>query len=312
MAVIQGQGTTFNLPNYVGVLFGLTPTETPFLSAIGGMTGGRSVTAKRFPIQFYDLPEPEEHNHLEGQDAPDPTVITRDQVENCVQIFHETINISYTRQAAYSEVAGVPIVGGEPNPVTDELTWQTQRRLEKIARDVEYAFVQGEYAYPGDNSAARKTRGILNAIETNVVDASAGDLEKAHFDELFRIMYDNGAPLGGQVVLMTNSYQKQQLSEIYAYNVEDRNYGGVNLQTLETDFGVFGVMLSRHIPQDTVVAVDLSVCAPVLLPIPGKGFLFREELAKTGASEKHQIYGEIGLQHGPELYHGMVSGLATA
>ena len=37
MAAVAGQGTTFNLPNYHGELFTVTPTETPFLSAIGGL-----------------------------------------------------------------------------------------------------------------------------------------------------------------------------------------------------------------------------------------------------------------------------------
>ena len=31
MAIVNGQGTTFNLPNFVGELFAITPTETPFL-----------------------------------------------------------------------------------------------------------------------------------------------------------------------------------------------------------------------------------------------------------------------------------------
>ena len=45
MAGISGQGTTFNLPNYVGELYALTPADTPFLSAIGGLTGGGMTTA---------------------------------------------------------------------------------------------------------------------------------------------------------------------------------------------------------------------------------------------------------------------------
>ena len=40
MAGITGQGNTFNLPNYVGELFALSRETTPFLSAIGGLTGG--------------------------------------------------------------------------------------------------------------------------------------------------------------------------------------------------------------------------------------------------------------------------------
>lgn len=36
MAAVSGLGTTYNLPNYTGLLYQITPTETPFFSAIGG------------------------------------------------------------------------------------------------------------------------------------------------------------------------------------------------------------------------------------------------------------------------------------
>ena len=35
MAGITGLGTTFNLPNYHGELFAVSPTDTPLLSEIG-------------------------------------------------------------------------------------------------------------------------------------------------------------------------------------------------------------------------------------------------------------------------------------
>jgi hypothetical protein len=47
----------------------------------------------------------------------------------------------------------------------------------------------------------------------------------------------------------------------------------------------------------------------VFLNIPGKGVLFEEELAKTGASDKSQIYGEIGLAYGNQAAHGVLRGL---
>jgi hypothetical protein len=43
MAGITGQGTTFGLPNYTGELMQISPSETPFLSAIGGLNGGKAV-----------------------------------------------------------------------------------------------------------------------------------------------------------------------------------------------------------------------------------------------------------------------------
>ncbi len=47
-------GDSYDLPNYVGELFNITPNDTPFLSAIGGMTGGKSVTSKQFTWQTVD------------------------------------------------------------------------------------------------------------------------------------------------------------------------------------------------------------------------------------------------------------------
>lgn len=56
----------------------------------------------------------------------------------------------------------------------------------------------------------------------------------------------------------------------------------------------------------------MAFCSPVFLPVPGKGVLFYEELSKTGAAEEGQIYGQLGLDYGPEEYHGTITGLATS
>jgi hypothetical protein len=47
------------------------------------------------------------------------------------------------------------------------------------------------------------------------------------------------------------------------------------------------------------------------MEIPGKGHFFAEPLAKTGASEKVQVYGEIGLRYGNERKHGKIVEAAT-
>ena len=71
MAGITGQGQTFNLPNYVGDLFELTPSDTPFLSLIGGLSGGESTTSPSFQWQAYDLRAAAVDNAaLEGANAP--------------------------------------------------------------------------------------------------------------------------------------------------------------------------------------------------------------------------------------------------
>ena len=64
-------------------------------------------------------------------------------------------------------------------------------------------------------------------------------------------------------------------------------------------------------PAGTLVACSLEECAPRILEIPSKGFLFLEDLAKTGASEKKQIYGEIGLEYGNERKHAKLVDATT-
>jgi uncharacterized membrane protein YeaQ/YmgE (transglycosylase-associated protein family) len=63
----------------------------------------------------------------------------------------------------------------------------------------------------------------------------------------------------------------------------------------------------------TVLAIyDVSVCAPVAMPIPGKGVFFAEELGLVGAAVKAQLYGEIGLEYGPQTWHGKIVDLLGA
>lgn len=80
----------------------------------------------------------------------------------------------------------------------------------------------------------------------------------------------------------------------------------MNVETIITDFGTFGIVLDRYMPTDALLLADMSVVAPCFMPIPGKGHFFTEPLAKTGAYDRVQLYGEVGLEYGPEQFHGKI------
>lgn len=118
--------------------------------------------------------------------------------------------------------------------------------------------------------------------------------------------------------LFCSPRQKRALTAAYAneYGKADpysntRNVAGLNVQTIETDFGTLNVVTERALAPDTLAVVSLEQVNPVFLSIPDKGVLFEEELARTGASIKSQIYGEMGLKYGNELAHGVIRGLAV-
>jgi hypothetical protein len=317
MGAVAGQGTTFNLPNYHGELFVVTPTETPFLSAIGGIHGAVPTTAKLFEWQSVDRRTSTAGNTaVEGANAPAGVARSRSNASNVVEIHHSTVEVSYTKQAATGEYAGANL-GLADNPVQDELSTQIQAELESMAVDVEKSFLTGVFSNPGTNATARTTRGILTAVTTNV-NANGGTgraLSKAIVDNTLITAFNSGAKLPqASTVFMVNPTQKVALSNLYSTSTlnaptPSRTVGGVAIDTLITDFGTFGVMVNRHMPVGQIGIIDLSVCRPRFLSIPGKGLMFVEPLGKTGSAEKFQIYGEIGLEYGPETYHALIKDL---
>lgn len=186
MPGITGQGNTYNLPNYVGELFAASREDTPLLSAIGGLTGGIDTTSTLFEWQGYDLRDPDANRQrLEGADAPKGEERTRFHANNVVEIHQEAVEVSYTRQGATGQrnTDNMPVVqvGGTAIPA-DELSWQIQQQLKQIARDVEASFISGHYNNPTDNQSARSTRGLLEAITTNVMSTehTAAQIGRAH------------------------------------------------------------------------------------------------------------------------------------
>ena len=312
MGAVSGMGDSYDLPNYVGELFNITPNDTPFLSAIGGMTGGKSVTSKQFTWQTVDNAAAAQTVAVEGAD-PSFAERTRSEVTNVTQIMQYGVNVSYTKQAAVGNLSGQSIIGNQP--VQDELAFQLDMSLKRAARDIEHTFIQGAYVADTNVTTARKSRGMLTAVSTNEVAGGAAALTQAMVDSAMKKMADSGAPFE-QPVIFANAFQKQKLSSIYssalALAPRDRTIGGVNITTIETDFGQVGIVFERHIPTDDILIADLQYCKPVFLDIPGKGHFFVEPLAQSGAAYKYQVYGEIGLEYGPEQFHAKITNLATA
>ena len=308
--VTPGMATTYNLNNYQGELYHLSPFETPLLSAIGGMTGGEDNGSV---IDYWGTEEnesPEQRAALEGAD-PLYSAVGRGQSSNVKQIYQYGFSVSYTKQAAVGDLAADSLRVEGTNGVRDEISRQRMLKMRKMATDVEYTFLNGVYSNPDSNTAPRKTRGILTAITTNVITASGAALNKGHLDDLARVMADGNAMLTSPVLMM-NSWQRQGVSNVYGYAPQSRTYGGLSIETIETDFGIFGVTYNRWMPTDTIALIDLAYLTPTHLAIPGKGTVFVEELAHTGAAWNFQLYGEIGLKYGPENWHGKITGLATS
>lgn len=324
-----GHGS-WNLPNFVGELFKLSPLETPFLSMAGGLSGGMAVAAPQFTWQdtLHRAPALTATGRtlVEGDDATF-SVQSRSERVNVVEIFQYGVELTYTKQAAtglLGTVGATPATGAQNilgnQPVQNEMAWQLQIKMEQAALDAEISFLTGTFAHPNDGTA-RRTQGIIGAITTIAKDADlAADWSTAAgtaiagrqmVNETALALFNNGAPLGGNYAIMVDGASKLLISGSFqgaSGALQPRSYTkfGVNVTDIETDFGMFPIVLNRHLPAETVVFVNLDVVAPCFLPIPGKGHFFLEPLAKAGSYDRQQLYGEIGLKYGPEGWHAKV------
>lgn len=319
--VITGLGTSWNLPNYAGELFTASPVSTPLLSMTGGMSGGLITKNPEFPTaQLFEYPDAEQPEISEKSSAiaPEARHIDRNQEKNVVQIHQNKVDITYHKLASTGRMTGLNTAGQTPSP-TDELAWQiTHSMLVPAARDIEYSFIQGQYQLSNSVNMPNKTRGMLSLCASSSgtsIDAAGAKLSYELLQALYREMADNGAYFENMVMFVPSAL-KQFVSDIYfdrpgASMPPTRTEGGINITNIVTDFTNIQVIWNRFMPEGTVLLADIAYVAPIFLEVPGKGVFFVEELAKIGASEPRQMYGEVGLDHGPAFLHGSITGIGA-
>lgn len=317
---VTGDIDSYDLPDYVGELFGLMPDNTPFLSMAGGLNSGRFIASREFTWQVDDAEASSAGDTVVENATPTASANPRQQVKNVVEIHQEAVEFGYTAQAVIEQLASdsARILGDQP--VKSPMQYEIDKKIGKVKRDVERSFLNGSLVNPSDNNTARETQGIMGAISTHLrdytseSDSSIREAINALLVGMFEPTYEaDVAPAAnedGNFVLFCGGAIKVQISNDYTNTgllaPRDRTIGGVAVDTLVTDFGTISIVLDRYMVSDEILLADMSVVKPVLLPIPNKGVFFLEPLAKDGATDKAQLYGEIGLQYGPESFHGRI------
>lgn len=312
----QVASKVFNTPNFSGMLYSAAPIETPFLSLIGGIGGVNAKITTNFEFavgSIYDGETATQPSISEDDSmtAPVPYTVVRTQEVNVTQTHQETVEVTYDKMANVGRMSGINTAGQENN-VNDELNFQIARKMEKIARDVEFSFLNGEFAKATASNVANKTRGMISAAGTQK-DASNTELSYELIMDAMEEAWNNGATFTN-FYFFTNGTQKRKLTSIFQelkgfVLPATRNVGGINITSFETDFGNVNIVLDKFMPKNTILGADLSVIVPVEQIVPGKGNFFLETLSKDGASERRQIYGKIGLDYGANFRHLVIKNL---
>lgn len=312
----EGTATSFRVLNYSGLLFNKGNVRTPLSSIIGSKA--KTTNHVEFATgQEYEgggngsQPAISEDASLT---APAPTYATREQKTNVTQIFQETVKVSYGKMSNMGTLAGLNVANQQANPMS-ELDFQVGVKMQKVNRDIEFTFINGVYQKAANDSQANKTRGLVNAIETNVIPMASKPLGLWSIADAMREVYDANAPID-RLALWCDAVTLFQVNADAVQNgltivQAAREINGIQLSKVVTPLGEVYLYLGECLPAGTALLLDLDVIAPVMQPVPGKGNFFLEPLAKTGAGEQYQLFGQIGLDYGPEWYHAKFTGIST-
>ena len=313
--------TSFAVLNYSGMLFNKGNTRTPLSSIIGSRMKTTNhvefVTGQEYTSGGGSQPAISEEASLK---APDATRVTRAQKTNVTQIFHESVAVSYAKESNMGTLSGVNIANQVANPM-NELDFQVAAKMQKIAADVEYTFINGVYNKATADDEINKTRGLVNAITTNVWDMSAKAETSNKFGiwdvaNVLKMMRGNNAPTNGLALWLNPDAAILLNKDAAANNMTivpaSREINGIWLSSIMTPMGVVYLYIGEYMPSRTAFVLNLDVIAPVQQPVPGKGNFFLEQLAKVGAGEKWQIFGQLGLDYGPEFFHAKITNIGPA
>lgn len=242
---------------------------------------------------------------LEGADSPAARFTTRIRCGNFTQIFTSAVEVSGTDLAA-SQIG-----------LADEMDFQKQERLRELLRDLENTIINGgaPSANPQGTVSVRRTmKGILSHLSTHsyttgVSGFPAGtELNEDMINYVLRKIWENSN--GSVDLIVTGGYQKRKingfLSAVRGYSAGDTTYRD-GVSAYESDFGLCKILVTRWMPQDTILLLDSSRIK--VLPLSGRSFHFKP-LASGGDYERGELIGEYTLELRNEAAHGVIRGLA--
>lgn len=217
----------------------------------------------------------------EGQDAPDDESKVRSKVSNYVQIFQKGIRISYTMRSVLQ--AGV----------ADEYTHQVARRLMEVMRELDSALILGiSSGSQGSDSVYRSMGGIVEFASQvgGNLNSTSEALTLSVVNGMAKQIWDDG---GYPTFILVGGKQKRAIStfdQSARRSVYDTTTAGYVVDKVITDLGfVLDVIVDPWMPDDTAIVGDINKVK--VMPLQNST-IRAEDLARTGAAYKGQVYGE--------------------
>jgi hypothetical protein len=322
MAQAVGAHSTYDEPIATGgnredlsdVLFDVSPTETPFITAI--KKNKSTATAHDWLTDI--LEDPADNAAIEGDDASPAAAASRSRLSNFTQILTKDAVVTGTQEKV--------LKGGG---IKSEMAYQVARRMKAIKRDAERALIGvANVKVGGDDTTARE----LGSMETymtsdtylggaafvaptgNSVDVGTPGTPRALTEDILNdalaVLWNQSG--GNENILgITGSFNRHAVSTFTAsssrFVTTDDKKLVASIDVYDGDFHTVTMTPDRYSDPASLWLIDPEYAAIAdLRPI------FSKDLAITGDASKKEIIWETTLEVCNPLAHIQVAGLTVA
>lgn len=318
MAVPSGTTQTYGVvgrrEDLTDVIHDVSPTETPFMTAIGKAVAKNT----NHEWQIDALASASADNAvIEGDDPGNDSIAATSRLGNYTQLADKVIQVSSTQRASNNAGRG------------DELSYQLMKRSKELKRDIESTLTSNNASVAGDASTARKSAGFEAWIQTNDsrgaggsntafsagIQAAATDGTQRAFTEallkdVLQLCWENG---GEPTMIQVGAFNKKQLSAFAGVADQVRDTGNKRATIIGaadvyvSDFGQLDIIANRFSRTRSALVID-----PSMWKLAYYQRFKTEDLAKTGHSDRKMLSAEFTLEACNEKSSGCVADLTTS
>jgi len=277
------------------VVTNVSPSQTPLLS---GLPSGKKATQTLHEYTVDTFASAAANAQVESSAFAATDLSQPTRSNNVTQIFKKDIQVSGTEA----------VVDG----VTNAKSYQINKNLTELGKDIELAFMAGSRA-SGSSGVARRMTGVINALTTNAsTRASGSSLGETAFNDIMELIYGSSDEVATEVYV--GATLKRDISGFTAGSTknvvaDDRSLTNV-VSIYESDFGVHKIFLHRDVPSGAnakmLVAINPNYHRQSWLRNP-----VVEDLSKDGDRLRSQIIGEGTIEHRGEATGAAIGGFTS-
>lgn len=310
----QTYGVVGRREDLTDVIHDLSPTDTPFMSAIGKS----KATNTYHEWQTDALAAATDDNAvIEGDDPDNETIDATVRLGNYTQLSDKVVQVSSTQRASNNAGRG------------DELSYQVMKRSKELKRDMEASLTGNNASVAGNASTARKSAGFEAWIQTNDSRASDGSstafsggiqaaatdgtqraVTESFLQSVLQLCWEEGAD---PTTISAGAFNKRRISSFVGVADQVRDTGNKRATIVAaadvyvSDFGQLNIIANRFQRSRSVLVYD-----PAMWKLAYYQRFKTEDLAKTGHSDRKMLSVEYTLEACNEKSSGVIADLTTS